>query len=110
MDRQDDRHLTPSHDGEGALGPGPSAASADGEGGVLAVHFGRSANCSSVGSVVDVLFVSSVVGTALLGAIAVLMRRGADGRSEAEAEPEPEPGPAPKPEGEDRDEDRADSG
>lgn len=41
---------------------------------VLSVRFGRSANCSSVGSVVDVLFVSSVVGTALLAALAVTLR------------------------------------
>lgn len=45
------------------------------QGRVLSVRFGRSANCSSVGSIVDVLFVSSVVGTALLGAIAVMLRR-----------------------------------
>jgi hypothetical protein len=66
------------------------------EGRVLSVHFGRSANCSSVGSVVDVLFVSSVVGTALLGAVAVLMRRAGDERAE-------------KPD-EERDEDRPDPG
>lgn len=64
------------------------------EGQVLSVHFGRSANCSSVGSVVDVLFVSSVVGTALLGAVAVLMRRAGDGRDEKRDE--------------ERDEDRSD--
>lgn len=40
---------------------------------VLSVHFGRSANCSSIGSVIDVLFVSGVVGTALLASIAVLL-------------------------------------
>jgi len=45
------------------------------EGRVLAVHFGHSSNCSSLGSVVDVLFVSSVVGTGLLAALAVLLRR-----------------------------------
>ncbi len=41
--------------------------------GVLCVHFGRSANCSSIGSVVDVLFVSGVVGTAVLASVAVLL-------------------------------------
>jgi len=40
---------------------------------VLCVHFGRSANCSSIGSVVDVLFVSGVVGTAVLASVAVLL-------------------------------------
>lgn len=55
------------------------------EGRVLAVHFGRSANCSSVGSVVDVLFVSSVVGTALVGAVTVLLRRRRAEKEEAAA-------------------------
>ena len=55
---------------------------------VLSVRLGRSANCSSVGSVVDVLFVSSVVGTALLGALAVMVR----GASDDAPEDEPEPG------------------
>ncbi|MBK8170313.1 MAG: hypothetical protein IPK60_08185 [Sandaracinaceae bacterium] len=41
---------------------------------VLAVHLGRSANCSSIGSVVDMLFVSGVVGAALLSALAVMLR------------------------------------
>ena len=48
------------------------AADPDGEG-VLSVHFGRSANCSSIGSVIDVLFVSGVVGTAVLASLAVLL-------------------------------------
>lgn len=41
---------------------------------VLSVHLGQSANCSSIGSVIDVLFVSGVAGTALLAAFAVLLR------------------------------------
>lgn len=41
---------------------------------VLAVHLGQSANCSSIGSVIDVLFVSGVAGTAILAAFAVLLR------------------------------------
>jgi len=44
---------------------------------VLAVHLGRSANCSSIGSIVDFLFVSSVTGAALLSAVAVLLPRAA---------------------------------
>lgn len=40
---------------------------------VLCVHFGRSANCSSIGSVIDVLFVSGVAGTAVLASLAVLL-------------------------------------
>lgn len=50
----------------------------DGPGEVLSVHVGPSANCSSVGSFVDFLFVSSVVGTAALSAFAVLLRRATD--------------------------------
>ncbi len=46
--------------------------------GVLSVHFGRSANCSSIGSVIDVLFVSGVVGTAVLASLAVLLGGGSD--------------------------------
>ena len=56
------------------------------EGQVLSVHLGRSANCSSVGSVVDVLFVSSVVGTALLGAVAVLMSRAREDEKQQDEE------------------------
>lgn len=55
---------------------------------VLCVHFGRSANCSSIGSVVDVLFVSGVVGTAVLASVAVLLggaRDGADGADDTGA-------------------------
>jgi hypothetical protein len=53
----------------------PSESNAPGdEGEVLAAHLGRSANCSSVGSVVDVLFVSSVVGSAILLSLGVLLR------------------------------------
>lgn len=56
------------------------------EGEVLSIHFGRSANCSSVGSVVDVLFVSSTVGMAILASAAILLRRPArnDPREEEE--------------------------
>ena len=63
----------------------PAEEAADDAGGrVLAVHFGRSANCSSIGSIVDFLFVSSVAGAALLSAVAVLLPRDADGDSLAE--------------------------
>ena len=55
-------------------------ATPDGDAGrVLAVHFGRSANCSSIGSFVDYLFLSAVLGAAVLTAVAVLVRaRGRD--------------------------------
>ncbi len=45
------------------------------EGRVLSVHFGRSANCSSIGSVVDFLFLSGTVGAALLSALVILLRQ-----------------------------------
>lgn len=58
------------------------------EGRVLAVHLGHSANCSSVGSVVDALFVSGVIGSAVLAALAVLVRRDADRARTASGEHE----------------------
>lgn len=61
--------------------------SAETEGRVLSVHFGRSANCSSVGSVVDVLFVSSTVGMAILAGAAVLLARKRDVPNDPRAEP-----------------------
>lgn len=67
--------------------------------GVLSVHFGHSANCSSVGSIVDFLFLSGAASAAVIAAVAVLLRRapeeGADdgegaaaGREEAGDAPE----------------------
>ncbi|MCB9603840.1 MAG: hypothetical protein H6720_26265, partial [Sandaracinus sp.] len=56
---------------------------ADESGEVLAVHFGRAASCSSVGSVVDVLFLSTVAGAAVLSSLAVLLAR-RDGTNEGD--------------------------
>jgi hypothetical protein len=42
-------------------------------GAVLSVHFGRSANCSSIGSIVDFLFLSTVAASAVVAATAVLL-------------------------------------
>jgi hypothetical protein len=50
----------------------------EGEGRVLSVHFGRAASCSSVGSVVDVLFLSTVAGAAVISALGVWLAREAD--------------------------------
>lgn len=64
----------------------------DDEDAVLSVHFGRSANCSSIGSVIDVLFVSGVVGTALLASLAILLggeRSEPDTKSDADAVSKP---------------------
>jgi hypothetical protein len=56
-----------------ASGTAQGDAAPSDAGRVLAIHPGHSANCSSIGSVVDVLFVSGVVGTALLAALGVLL-------------------------------------
>ncbi len=58
------------------------------EGRVLSVHFGRSANCSSVGSVVDVLFLSSTAGAAILAGLALHL---ASRETDTEALPAPRP-------------------
>jgi len=48
------------------------------EHGVLVVREGPSANCSSIGSVVDTLFITSVVGGALFVAVAAAVQRERD--------------------------------
>lgn len=53
---------------------------------VLSVHFGRSANCSSIGSIVDFLFLSAAGGAAVLSALALALP---DSESEEQASPEP---------------------
>ncbi len=90
MDPKDDRDLA----GAAARGaPAPGAAEGRDpapkapRGAILSVHLGRSANCSSVGSVVDVLFMSSVAGTAILGALAVYLGSRAED-TEAELDPD----------------------
>ena len=58
---------------------------------VLSVHFGRSANCSSIGSIVDFLFLSTVAASALVAATAALLG-GSEDRNSPTADPEsPEP-------------------
>lgn len=53
----------------------------DARGEILSLHLGPSANCSSIGSFVDFLFLSSVAGGALIAALAATMeaRRAAPG-------------------------------
>lgn len=71
--------------------PSDQSAEADDER-VLSVHFGRSANCSSIGSVIDVLFVSGVVGSAVLAALAVLLGgRSAEASAKSDANPSAKP-------------------
>lgn len=43
--------------------------------GVVAVRIGHGANCSSVGSVIDTLFVSAAVSGAVLAAVLAAMKR-----------------------------------
>ena len=45
------------------------------ENGIRAVRVGHGANCSSVGSVIDTLFVSAVVGGAIFAAIAAALAK-----------------------------------
>lgn len=49
-----------------------STAPAEEEGRVLSVHLGPSANCSSIGSFVDFLFLSSIAGGAMVAVLAAL--------------------------------------
>lgn len=60
------------------------------EGEVLSVHLGHSANCSSVGSIVDFLFLSSVAGAAVVSAIAVILRGKADAAKSEASDSQPE--------------------
>lgn len=58
--------------------PSPTPATERIERGVLAVREGPSANCSSIGSVVDTLFVAATVGGALFVAVAAAVERERD--------------------------------
>jgi hypothetical protein len=42
---------------------------------VRATRLGHGANCSSIGSVVDTLFASAVIGSAILGAVLAAMKK-----------------------------------
>lgn len=61
--------------------------------GVLVVRRGPGANCSSIGSAVEMLFLSATLGTAILAAVAASL----DPRDDEPDEPD-EPSPAPPPE------------
>ena len=58
--------------------------------GILAVRRGPGANCSSIGSAVEMLFLSATVGTAILAAVAASLDPKDD-------EPDDEPAPPPPP-------------
>lgn len=61
---------------------------------VLAVRRGPGANCSSIGSAVEMLFLSATAGAALLAAANALLAPQADAEAAPPEEPEP---PAPSP-------------
>jgi hypothetical protein len=61
------------------------------------VRVGHGANCSSVGSVVDMLFASAVAGSALFAAVAAALGServevvgGSDADRDADADPDPD--------------------
>ena len=63
------------------------------ERGLRTVRAGHGANCSSIGSVIDILFASATVGSALFAAIAAALAR--EDVTEVKANPNPNPNPNP---------------
>lgn len=62
--------------------------------GVLAIRRGPGANCSSIGSAVEMLFLSASVGAAVLGAVVAALRpRSAESVDAHMNEPIPSPAP-----------------
>ena len=61
---------------------------------VLAVRRGPGANCSSIGSAVEMLFLSATAGSALLVAVTAMLRPDDDPAKPAEAPPPPAEPPA----------------
>ncbi len=70
-----------------------SEALEDATEGVLVVRRGPGANCSSIGSAVEMLFLSATLGTAILAAVAASL----DPKDDEPDEPD-EPAPEPPPE------------
>jgi hypothetical protein len=69
---------------------------------IRVVRVGHGANCSSIGSVVDTLFMTAVAGGAIFAAIAAALSeepiRTVDGLAHTSRDPEPSP-PEPEPDG-----------
>lgn len=64
--------------------------------GVLVVRRGPGANCSSIGSAVEMLFLSATVGTAILAAVAAALDpKDDDDEPDEPAPPPPAPAEAP---------------
>ena len=58
--------------------------------GVLVVRRGPGANCSSIGSAVEMLFLSATAGAALLAAVTAALGPGADDDDDDDRDPPPE--------------------
>jgi len=58
---------------------------------IRAIRLGHGANCSSVGSVIDTLFLASAIGGAIFAAVCAALG------NETKPEPTPKPKPKPKP-------------
>jgi hypothetical protein len=56
--------------------------------GILMVRRGPGANCSSIGSAVEMLFLSATVGAAVLAAVAAALRPAASDESPVEPPPD----------------------
>lgn len=64
---------------------------------VLAVRRGPGANCSSIGSAVEMLFLSATAGSALLVAVTAMLRPDDDAKPAEPPAPPAEPPPAEAP-------------
>ena len=62
---------------------------------ILAVRRGPGANCSSIGSAVEMLFLSASAGSALLVAVSALLKPDEEGDAPKPEAPPPESPPAP---------------
>ena len=82
---------TPRSDGEAGSQRGPRSTPI--AKGVRAVREGHGANCSSIGSVIDTLFASAVVGGALFTAVAAALAREKPRIVGPSATPPRDPGP-----------------
>ena len=79
----------------------PAPGSVEWPAGVLAVRRGPGANCSSIGSAVEMLFLSATIGAAVLGAVVAALRPRDETRRDGDAATAPrgggpdDPGQAP---------------
>jgi hypothetical protein len=69
----------------------PRDASGETDDGILVVRRGPGANCSSIGSAVEMLFLSATIGAAVLAAVAAALRPASAEGEKPEGEREREP-------------------